>query len=336
VLKDVNFTVGEGEYVIVLGPSGCGKTTLLKTIAGIYQPDSGSVLIDGVDVTNLPPEERGIGFFFQHYALFPHMTVSENVGYSLQIRGMNRQDIHRVVSEKLAMVGLSAWADNYPLQLSGGMQQRVALARALATGSKLLLLDEPLNALDAKIASILRTELREMARKLKLTILQVTPNQEEAIELAHRIILMKDGVIVQVESDVDSYLKPKTPYSAYFIGESNFLRAKRVDAHLATCGGVPFSVKHRLPETEVVLAVRPEKIRFEQHEHNTFKGAIENINFLGKTLRYEVGYKSRHVYVETSKHPDLKVGDSVYVHFPPEDIMVFGVSEHFDDEIPVI
>ncbi|MFH1125944.1 MAG: ABC transporter ATP-binding protein, partial [Candidatus Altiarchaeota archaeon] len=195
-IKDISFSVEDGEYAVVLGPSGCGKTTLLKTISGLYTPDSGRVLIDEVDVTYKPPEERGVGFFFQHYALFPHMTVRQNVGYSLEIRGLSRGEVDKVVDEKLEMVGLLDRAHNRPKELSGGMQQRVALARALATGSKLLLLDEPLNALDAKIAAILRKELREMVKKLGLTVIHVTPNQEEAIELAQKIILLKNGRVV--------------------------------------------------------------------------------------------------------------------------------------------
>jgi len=336
VLKDISFSVRDGEYVVVLGPSGCGKTTLLKTLAGIYQPESGRVLIDGVDVTCSPPEERGIGFFFQHYALFPHMTVRQNVGYSLTVRGIDACQIDRIVDEKLKMVGLKYWEGNYPNELSGGMQQRVALARVLASGSKLLLLDEPLNALDAKIAALLRKELRDMAKNLGLTVLHVTPNQEEAIELADRIMLMKDGVFVQAGTNVESYVRPKTPYGAYFMGDSNFLGASRVGSYSVDYDGIPFAVKSEVFEDNVVLAIRSEKIRFRTHENNTLQGVVEHLHFLGKRMMYEINYKGKPIYVETSKHSKLKIGDVVHLYFPPEDLMVFGSGEKFDDEITVI
>lgn len=336
VLKQINFRVEDGEYVVVLGPSGCGKTTLLKTLAGLYKPDSGRVLIDGIDCTQMPPEERNIGFFFQHYALFPHMTVRENVGYSLTVRGMDEGKVKATVDGNLRLVGLSEWAENYPHELSGGMQQRIALARALSTGSKLMLLDEPLNALDARIAAILRTELREMSKSLGLTVVHVTPNQEEAMEITDRIILMKDGLIIQVGSDFESYVNPAMPYGAYFIGESNFLKASRVDARSVEYDRKIFTVKRDVPEGDVVIAVRPEKIRFERHEHNTLKGVVENIHFLGRTTKYEVNHNGRHVYVETSKQTQLKECDTVYLYFPPEDIMVFSGKQRLDDEITVM
>jgi ABC-type Fe3+/spermidine/putrescine transport system ATPase subunit len=335
-LRDVSFTVGDGEYVVVLGPSGCGKTTLLKSIAGVYSTDSGRVLVDGVDRTHDPPEERNIGFFFQHYALFPHMTVRENVGYSLRIRNAAVNEVNSVVEDNLRRVGLLEWADNYPHELSGGMQQRVALARALATGSKVMLLDEPLNALDARIAAILRRELREMSKSLGLTVIHVTPNQEEAMELADRVILMKEGMIVQVGSDFDCYVNPKTPYGAYFIGESNFLKAFRLEAHSVEYDKRLFYVKREVPEGDVVIAIRPEKVRFGRHEHNTLEGVVENIHFLGRTTKYEIECNGRPIYVETSKQTQLKECDKACIYFPPEDIMVFGLSRPLDDEITVV
>ncbi|MBM3309292.1 MAG: ABC transporter ATP-binding protein [Candidatus Altiarchaeales archaeon] len=337
VLKDVSFTVKNREYVVVLGSSGCGKTTLLKCIAGLYDVDSGSVFFDGVDYTDKRPEERNLGFFFQHYALFSHMTVRENVGYSLTARGLDKREIDKIVDENLSIVGLSSWSGNYPRELSGGMQQRAALARVLATKSKLLLLDEPLNALDSKIASILRSELKTLSKKFGWTVIHVTPNQEEALELADRIILIKDGVVEQVQSDVDSYLKPKTSYGAYFIGESNFLKAAVVDAHSVKYNGLMFSVSRDIGlEGDVLLAARPEKILFERHERNTLEGVIEAVHFLGKTTRYDINYKGKLVYVETSKHPKLKVGDSVELYFPPDDIMVYPLSQMPGDEVTVI
>ncbi|MFH1055009.1 MAG: ABC transporter ATP-binding protein [Candidatus Altiarchaeota archaeon] len=335
VLKDISFKVEDGEYVMVLGPSGCGKTTLLKVLAGLYHSDDGNVLIDGVDVTSKRPEERNIGFFFQHYSLFPHMTVRQNVGYSLNVRGVDENEIRKTVDEKLKLVGLSKWSDHLPYELSGGMQQRVALARVLAKGSKLLLLDEPLNALDAKIATLLRRELNKMADDMALTVIHVTPNQEEAMELGDKIILMNDGRIVQIGDDVEVYTQPNTPYAAYFIGESNFLRASRAGPHLVRYRHHLFAVKNEVQEDDVILAIRSEKIRFEHHDRNTLEGVIEAANFLGRATRYEVNNKGRHIHVETSKY-DLKVGDAVHVYFPPEDLMVYPAGEQIEDEITVI
>ena len=336
VLKDINFKIAEGEYVVVLGPSGCGKTTLLKTMAGIYQPDSGSMMLDGEDITSVQPENRGIGFFFQHYSLFPHMTVEENVGYSLKVRGVGVDEVRRVVDEYVSLVGLRQWKKHMPHELSGGMQQRVALARALAKGSKLLLLDEPLNALDAKIASTLRKELKHIQKKMGLTVVHVTPNQGEAMELADRIIVLKDGRIIQDSRKNEVYLRPKTPFTAYFVGESNFLKARKVDAHTVRYRGKLFSVTDEIKDDEVLLAVRIEKVGFEHHERNTLEGVVESVNFLGRTTRYECNCSGRYVHAETSKHPNLKVGDMVSVHFPPDDLIVYPAGDEVDEEITVI
>jgi ABC-type Fe3+/spermidine/putrescine transport system ATPase subunit len=336
VLKNVSFSVADGEYVMVLGPSGCGKTTLLKTMAGLYRPNVGRIFVGGKDVTSLPPEERDIGFFFQHYHLFPHMTVAENVGYGLSVKGAVEAEVRKAVSEKLRLVGLLEWADHMPYELSGGMQQRVALARALAVGSKLLLLDEPLNALDAKIAALLRGELKRMAKDLGLTVLHVTPNQAEAMELADRLIILRDGKVIQEGTDIEVYLRPNSTYSAYFLGESNFLRARRVDAHTFRYRHRNFRCQAEVPEDDVIVAVRCEKIRFESHEQNSLEGVIESVNFLGYTTHYDVDQKGRHIHVETSKHPALKAGDEVSMYFPPEDLMVFPSSLPLDDDIEVM
>jgi ABC-type Fe3+/spermidine/putrescine transport system ATPase subunit len=336
VLRGLSFSVKEGEYVVVLGPSGCGKTTLLKTMVGLYEPDSGSVLLGGLDVTSIPAERRGIGFFFQHYHLFPHMSVRENVAYPMTARGAKKPEADAVASERLKLVGLAEWAEHFPSELSGGMQQRAALARTLATGSKILLLDEPLNALDAKTASILRGELKSLAKSLGYTVIHVTPNQEEAMELADRIILIKDGLIVQDASDIESYMRPANPFSAYFIGDTNFLGASRLEAHSARHHHTVITSTQEMPQETVVLAIRAEKVRFERHEHNTLTGVVDAVNFLGKTTRYDVNMQGRHIGVETSKHTGIKPGDEVAIYLPPEDVMVFPSLPPLAEEIEVI
>lgn len=326
-LDDISIDIKEGVYNMVVGPSGCGKTTLLKIIAGLEKPDSGRVLIDGVDVSDVPPEEREIGFFFQNYALFPHMTVRENVEYGLKVRGIPPEECSKRSGELIEMVGLSGWRDNYPRHLSGGMQQRVALARALSFKSKILLLDEPLCALDAKIGFILRESLFKLAKKLGSTVVHVTPNQEEAMDISENIILMRHGRIVQLGPGHEVYSKPLKPFSAYFLGESNFIPARRIDNLKATWNGLMIQLVRSISSQNVLLAVRAEKVLFEKRVKNSFEGVVENINFLGSAIRYEVNVHGRNFIVETSKHPEIKLGDTLFIYLPPEDIIVF---EDFD------
>jgi len=326
-LDDLSLKIRGGEYNVVVGPSGCGKTTLLKVIAGLVRPDAGRVLIGGVDVTGVPPEERGIGFFFQSYALFPHMTVKENVEYGMKMRDIPVGERSRRSGEILKMVGLSDWGGHLPHELSGGMQQRVALARALSLNSKLLLLDEPLSALDAKLGLILREGLVKLAKKFGSTVVHVTPNQEEALDIAEKIILMRKGRVVQSGRDFEVYNNPVRPFSAYFLGESNFIPARRVGSVKAAWNGFTINTKKLLSSPKVLLAVRTEKVLFGRHGRNCFDGVVENINFLGKVTRYEVDVHGRTFVVQTAKHPEIKLGDKVFLCIPEEDIIVF---EDFD------
>ena len=336
VLNNLSFKVEDGEYAVVLGLSGCGKTTLLKTMAGLLKPGSGEIFIDGLDVTSKPTEERGIGFFFQNYALFPHMTVYDNIAYGLRLRKVPEPEVKKKVEDKLSMVGLLEWGKNMPKELSGGMQQRVALARAISIESKLLLLDEPLNALDAKIGAILRLELVKMADELGLTVIHVTPNQAEAMEIADKMIIINDGRIAQIGSDVEVYTTPSNPFVAYFLGESNFLKASRTDFRTVKYGKNLFQLKEDVVDDEVLLAVKSEKVLFEKHDKNTLEGVVENVNFLGKTIRYEVAVTGGRVYVQTSKYPNLKASDRVSVYFPPEDILQFTSKQKLHENISVI
>jgi len=336
VLDGMDFTVEAGQYAVVLGQSGCGKTTLLKTMAGLYEPDSGSVLIGGKDVTHTEARERRLGFFFQNYSLFPHMTVRENVGYSLAVAGKGKREVDTAVEEYLRMVGLSSWADHYPRELSGGMQQRTALARTLATGYKVMLLDEPLSALDAKIASLLRRELYFLSKRLGLTIIHVTPRQDEALDMAEKVILMRDGRVVQEGSDVDVYTRPEAMYSAYFLGESNFIRARRRGARAAEHHGIVFGTLQDIRWDDCILAVRPEKILFAGPGKNTLGGTVESVSFLGPTTRYEIRTPGGVIVAETSKMEGLKKGDSVTLRLPEEDISVFDAAEAEGLEAQVI
>ncbi len=222
-LEDINITFEDGEYACVLGPTGSGKTTLLKVIAGLVEPDRGEVYIDGKSVKGIPPEAIGAVYMHQQYALFPHLTVSQNISFGLLARGVSEEDAKRRVLEVLEIVKLGKWADAYPRELSGGMQQRVALARCLATGAKLLLLDEPLGALDARLRLEVRSELARIAEELNLTVIHVTHDQSEAMSLADKLVLLRNGRILQAGPPEEVYLKPNSIFSAYFVGESILL-----------------------------------------------------------------------------------------------------------------
>lgn len=228
----LNLTVGRGELVALLGPSGCGKTTTLRMVAGFERPDQGQVLIDGDDVTDLPPERRGVGIVFQNFALFPHMTVAENIGYGLALRGMRPADRRRRAEELLALVGLAGLGDRRPEALSAGQQQRVALARSLAPEPRVLLLDEPLSALDAPVRRHLRAEIRRVQRELGITTLYVTHDQEEALATADRIAVLREGHLEQVDTPEGIYRRPRTPFVASFVGEGNLWEARVEDEPL--------------------------------------------------------------------------------------------------------
>src|SRR6478752_1408554 len=256
----VTLDVADGEFVVLLGPSGCGKTTTLRMIAGFVEPSGGAARIGGVDVTYLPPWRRNTGMVFQSYALFPHMTVAQNVAFGLEMRKLPRADIGRRVEEALALVRLAGFGARLPRQLSGGQQQRVALARALAIRPDVLLLDEPLSNLDAKLRQEVRVEIRELQRQLGLTTVMVTHDQEEALTMADRLVVMNEGSVCQVGSQRDLYERPATRFVAGFVGRSTFL-AGTVEApgRFRTDGGLALACTGGAPG-RAVLSLRPERV----------------------------------------------------------------------------
>lgn len=306
-VKNVNLHVHDKEYFSLIGPSGCGKTTLLRLIAGLVQPDEGKIFIENKLVTHIPPEDRGIGFVFQTYALFPHMNAWDNVTYGPRVKAWEEEKRERIGREMLEMVKLYERADAIPKELSGGMMQRVALARALAADAKLLLLDEPLGALDAKIRFDLRYELRKLVKDLGLTAVHVTHDQGEAMAISDRIAVMKKGRILQVDTPQELYMKPQHVFVANFIGESNFLEGYIVETNDKGCvielrGGVIVNVVNqtRNKGERVVLAVRPETLSIEKgHKKglNCITGHIERFRFEGTDVRYEVRLKNEDVVV---------------------------------------
>ena len=333
-VDNVSLHVRDKEYFALLGPSGCGKTTLLRLIAGLLEPDEGEIYIDGKLVNDVPTEDRGVGFVFQTFALFPHMNVWDNVTYGPRVKGWGEEKAARIAHEALEMVLLHERLDAYPNELSGGMMQRVAVARALCAGAKLLLLDEPLGQLDAKVRNQLRYEIRRMAKDLGLTAIHVTHDQAEAMAISDRIAVMRKGKILQVGTPQELYMNPKHIFVANFIGESNFLEGhvketKRDCSIIELRGGFKLEVKGKpMNEGErVVLAVRPEAISFEtKRERNCLAGVVERFRFEGTDVRYEIRLENDDeiVVVRPSMIGKwLNAGQKVFVHFPMDKIYVF-------------
>ncbi len=334
-LHDVSLSIDEGEFVCFLGPSGCGKTTLLRAIAGLDVQSSGRVFQNGRDISALPPAERDFGIVFQSYALFPNMTVAKNVAYGLESGKRSRAEIRARVSELLELVGLSDQGDKYPAQLSGGQQQRVALARAIATSPGLLLLDEPLSALDAKVRVYLRREVRDLQRRLGITTIMVTHDQEEGLTMADRIVVMNQGVVEQVGTPVEIYRHPATSFVADFIGSMNFLPGKMVAHDRVQVGGLELGCAptELASGEEITVAVRPEDIVLERSgtvADNGFRGRIGTVEFLGSFVRVELrgqaigeAVLSADVAINIVRQLGLAEGDEVSVSIPAECIRVY-------------
>ncbi|HVL74132.1 MAG TPA: putative 2-aminoethylphosphonate ABC transporter ATP-binding protein [Beijerinckiaceae bacterium] len=336
-LKDIDLEVFRGEFVCFLGPSGCGKTTLLRAIAGLDPQDEGRIEIGGRDVSRAPPADRDFGIVFQSYALFPNLTVADNVGYGLVNRRRPAAEIRRRVDELLGLVGLGDQGRKYPIQLSGGQQQRVALARALATSPNLLLLDEPLSALDAKVRVRLREEIRSLQKRLGVTTVMVTHDQEEALAMADRIVVMNHGVIEQVGTPADIYRVPTTAFVADFVGTMSFLDAqvsgpKRVrtgalDLVCADDRGFP-------PGASVKLGLRPEEIRVrgvKPEDENVVAVEVKNLEFLGAFCRARLvpevetaGPLVADFSANLMRDLGVGPGQRLLIALPPEALRVFA------------
>ncbi len=332
VVKDFDLSVERGEFVTFLGPSGCGKTTTLRMIAGFETPTEGSIRINGKDVTNLRANRRAIGMVFQAYALFPNMTVVQNIGFGLKVAGKPAIEIKARVDEMLAMIKLPQLADRYPYQLSGGQQQRVSLARALAPSPQILLLDEPLSALDARIRVSLREEIRALQRKLGITTIFVTHDQEEALSMSDRIVVMNEGAIEQVGTPSEIYNAPLSRFVASFVGTLNLIDGKIVDASVGAVDidGQRATTRRKLngakPGDVLAMALRPEALRIGAggDDRNTLAGVIEDVSFLGAVVRVRVRLEQAAIIVDTfnSGANDLPArGASVAVNFGRDDLI---------------
>lgn len=310
-LHDINLTVGEHEFVCLLGPSGCGKTTLLRVIAGLLEADTGQLLFEGRDLSQTPARERNFGIVFQSYSLFPNMTVGQNIGYGLRIRNENKSLIDQRVSELLALIKMTHLMDRFPWQLSGGQQQRVALARALAVDPRLILLDEPLSALDARVRNEMRQEIHDVQRRLGIPTIMVTHDQEEALMLADTIVCMNNGTIEQVGSPEDLYLRPLTRYVADFVGISNLLPTAWVQAHLPELMGQRPAGEHDSLE----LCARPEHIAVRNDASGP--ATVQSVTFLGNLCHVRVQWADRTFIVERRSGEGLHQGARVSLDIDP-------------------
>ncbi len=329
-LKGVSLEIRHGELFTLLGPSGCGKTTLLRIISGLEYPDEGRVYFDDQDVTDLKTYERGAVLVFQNYALWPHMTVFENIAYGLKIRKIPKEEIKKRVKEVLELVRLSGYEDRYPTQLSGGQQQRVALARALAVNPKILLLDEPLSNLDAKLRVEMRSEIKRIQRELDITVVYVTHDQEEAMALSDRIAVMNIGVVEQVGSPIEVYQKPRTKFVADFMGRNNIVPAKIVDvvdgkASVNVFGQIVSNIPYMEEGSgNIYFVIRPEKISLEPFEGaQKLRGVVDLVEYYGFFVEIILRLNGHMFFVRI---PELKKRvspeDEIEIYFDPNDVLL--------------
>ncbi len=332
-VENFNLDVERGEFVSFLGPSGCGKTTTLRMIAGFEVPSSGTIRLNGADVTNLPPNKRNVGMVFQSYALFPNMTVAENIAFGMTVARKPKEEITKRVDEMLRLIHLPQLGNRYPYQLSGGQQQRVALARALAIQPQVLLLDEPLSALDAKIRVSLRQEIRAIQRTLGITTIYVTHDQEEAMSLSDRIVVMSNGRMEQVGTPFEIYNFPKTQFVASFVGTLNQLQARVSDAasgKLDVEGQTIYAAKpfEKMTGETVAIALRPEMIDLDgsgESEENHLQGTVEDTTFLGSIVRTRVRLRDSIISFDTFNNPNLtlpRASEKITMSFPRDAVLI--------------
>ena len=336
-VNNVNLEIEPGEFLCFLGPSGCGKTTILRMITGFEEITSGNIIYNGKIINDIIPQKREFGIVFQSYALFPNMTVSQNIAFGLKMRKMPQKLIDERVAEMLQLLGLTGWEKHFPSQLSGGQQQRVALGRALAIKPSVLLLDEPLSALDAKIRVRLRIVIKKLQEELGITMIYVTHDQEEALALADRVAIMRDGEIRQIGTPWEIYKEPKTSFIAEFVGISNFITAKKKNGKVQF-GQLEMVVSNLddIDSQTLYLAIRPENIELLAEDisaenylpSNIVEVEAEIINFLGAIVRVTFTLETEEMIVDISEKEFEKINlrrkDKIKLYFPPEAFHVYS------------
>lgn len=329
VLEDFNLSINQGEFVSLLGPSGCGKTTTLRSIAGFVKAQKGKIMFKGQDFTDVPVHKKHFGFVFQNYALFPHLNVFDNVAFGLKMQKTAEAEIKKRVEKMIELVGLSGFLKRYPAELSGGQQQRVALARALVIEPDLLLLDEPLSNLDAKLRVEMRVEIRNIQQKLGLTTVYVTHDQEECFSISDRVVVMKDGEIEQLDSPEKIYRKPETEFVADFVGFENFFDLFQAEEAFKTAKGELFKVSSADLNTnrdKFRASIRPNDIAITlaggEQQANTISGEIKISTFLGEKYQYNVQTEYGEFVVNAATEKRIDNGKKVSLYFPEEKIIL--------------
>lgn len=329
ILEKLNLEVKEGELVSLLGPSGCGKTTTLRVIAGFIPPADGTFMLDGEDLTKVPVHKRNFGLVFQSYALFPHLSVYDNVAFGLKLRKVNKEEIDQRVKEVLEVCGLTELADRFPKQMSGGQRQRVALARALVIRPKLLLLDEPLSNLDAKLRVNMRVEIKRLQKKLGITTIFVTHDQEECFSISDKVAVMNKGVIEQYDSPENIYAKPTTEFVARFIGFENFIPLKQVqEGCYKTEQDRLFKVESDRSFESCTGTIRPDDIQIiedlahDNNGDNIIEGKVEVRTFLGKAYQYEVMTSAGKLVVNGQAEYVHETGETLKLYLPANKIIL--------------
>ena len=325
ILKGLQLEVEKGELVSLLGPSGCGKTTTLRVMAGFIEPKEGTFKVNGQDITNVPVHKRNFGLVFQSYALFPHLTVADNVAFGLKLRKMAKEEIQKKVSEVLEVCDLSGLEGRFPKQLSGGQRQRVALARALVIEPDILLLDEPLSNLDAKLRVQMRVEIKRIQKKLGITTIFVTHDQEECFSISDKVAVMREGVIEQYDTPEQIYTYPKTEFVARFIGFENFIRLKKQQEHRYIADDeTMFCIDMDTEQVECKGTIRPDDIliKDDMSGENMVVGEVQVRTFLGKSYQYEVKTKLGALVVNASSEKVYETGDTLYLQLPANKIVL--------------